>query len=52
MLLRLLREPRTGRPSLLARTLAVMVVAGMVALTAPVAGPLLVSAVRWLSGVL
>lgn len=43
MLLRALREPRTGSPSPLARMLAVMLVLGLVGVTAPV----LIPAVRW-----
>ncbi|HZI98753.1 MAG TPA: hypothetical protein VFD41_14625 [Actinomycetales bacterium] len=44
MVLRALREPRTGQPSPLARLLAVLVVLGMVGISAPVLFP----AVRWL----
>ncbi|GAB2688582.1 hypothetical protein GCM10027194_23460 [Thalassiella azotivora] len=40
-----MREPGTGRPSPLARLLAVLVVLGMLAVSAPVAMPVL----RWLS---
>lgn len=46
MLLRALREPRTGHPSPLARLLAIMIVLGMVAVSAPVLFP----AVRWIIG--
>lgn len=42
-MLRALREPGTGRPSPLARLLAVVVVLGMVAISAPTAMPVL----RW-----
>jgi hypothetical protein len=52
MLLRMMRGPKTGRPSPLARVLAVLVVAGMLANTAPVIGPPVVSAVQWLAGLL
>ena len=52
MLLRLLRGSRAGRPSPLARLLALLVVAGLVALTAPVALPVAAAVVRWLAGVL
>jgi hypothetical protein len=52
MLLQLLRGPRTGGPSPLARLLALLVVAGLLALTAPVLWPGLVAVVRWLAGVL
>ena len=43
MLLRSLREPGTGRPSPLARLLALIVVVGMVAISAPT----LMSVVLW-----
>ena len=45
MLLRSMREPGTGRPSPLARLLAVIVVVGMVAISAPTLMPV----VRWLA---
>ena len=48
MLLRMLREPRTGRPAPLARLLALLVVVGLVAITAPVLLPL----VGWVVGLL
>ena len=48
MLLRMLREPVTGRPGPLARLLAVLLVIGMVAIT----GPVLVGVARWLAGLL
>lgn len=35
MLLRLLREPRTGRPGPLARLIAVLIVIGLLAVTGP-----------------
>jgi hypothetical protein len=35
VLLRLLREPRTGRPGLLARLIAVLVVIGLLAVVGP-----------------
>ncbi len=44
MLLRALREPRTGSPSPLARLLALLLVMGLIGVTAPV----LVPVVRWL----
>lgn len=44
MVLRAMREPGTGRPSSLTRLLAVVVVLGMVAISAPIAMPVL----RWL----
>jgi hypothetical protein len=53
MLLRMLRGSRTdGGPSPLARLLALLVVAGLVGLTAPVTLPAAVAVVRWLTGVL
>jgi hypothetical protein len=48
VLLRLLREPRTGRPAPIARLLAVLVVVGLVAIT----GPVLLPALVWLYGLL
>lgn len=52
MLLRMLRGPRSGGPSVLARALALLVVAGLVAITAPgLAGPV-GGVLRWLAGVL
>jgi hypothetical protein len=44
VLLRMLREPRSGRPGPAARLLAVLLVVGLVAVSAPVLIPL----VRWL----
>ncbi|MGL5859085.1 MAG: hypothetical protein ACRC35_11915 [Angustibacter sp.] len=52
MLLRLLRGPRTGRPSLLARLVAALVAVGLLALSAPVLTPPALAAVRWLLSVL
>lgn len=46
MVLRAMRQPRAGRPSALARLLAVLVVVGMVAVSAPV----LVPVARWFLG--
>lgn len=48
MLLRMLREPGTGRPAPLARLLALLVVLGLLGITAPVLLPLL----RWLMSLL
>ena len=48
MLLRMLREPDTGRPGPLARLLAVLLVLGLVAISAPV----LVVVLRWVVGLL
>lgn len=39
MLLKVMRQPRAGRPSALARLLAGLVVLGMVAVSAPVLVP-------------
>ena len=44
-MLRALRVPGTGEPSPLARLCAVLVVLGLLAISAPVAAPVL----RWLS---
>ncbi len=52
MILRMMRGRRAGAPSPVARLVAVLVVAGMLVLAAPVLGPLLVVALRWLSGLL
>jgi hypothetical protein len=43
MLLKMLREPFSGRPGPLARLIAVLIVLGLVAGT----GPVLVPVVRW-----
>jgi hypothetical protein len=48
MLLRMLREPVTGRPGPLARLLALLLVIGLVAIT----GPVLVEVVRWVASLL
>jgi hypothetical protein len=48
MLLRMLREPGTGRPAPLARLLALLLVLGMLGITAPVLLPVL----RWLLSLL
>ena len=42
-MLRLLREPRTGRPAPIARLVALMLAAGLLAVSAPVLLPV----VRW-----
>jgi hypothetical protein len=52
MLMRLLRGPGTGQPSLLARVLAAAVILGMLLLSAPVVGPPLAAALRWLLSLL
>ena len=43
VLLRMMRDPGTGRPAPLARLLAILLVVGLVALSAPV----LIPVVRW-----
>ncbi|HEY6798449.1 MAG TPA: hypothetical protein VI248_27535 [Kineosporiaceae bacterium] len=48
MLLRLLREPRTGRPAPIARLVALVVVLGLVL----AAGPVLVPLLRWVTSML
>ena len=48
MLLRMLREPVTGRPGPLARLLALLVVLGLLGIT----GPVLVEVARWVIGLL
>jgi hypothetical protein len=48
VLLRMMREPGTGRPGPLARLLAVLLLAGLVAVSAPV----LIPVVRWVVGLL
>lgn len=48
MLLRMLREPVTGRPGPLARLVALLIVVGMIGIT----GPVLVEVVRWVAGLL
>lgn len=51
-MLRLMRQPRAGRPSLLARAVALLIVLGLVAITAPILAPLVSAVLRWLGGVL
>ena len=48
MLLRMLREPGTGRPAPLSRLLALLLVLGLLGITAPVLLPVL----RWLLSLL
>jgi hypothetical protein len=48
VILRMLREPFTGKPGPLARMIAVLVLIGLVAAT----GPVLVVAVRWVADLL
>lgn len=48
----MMRQPRAGRPSLLARAVALLVVLGMLGLAAPaLAGPV-TAGVRWLGSLL
>lgn len=52
MILRLMRQPRAGRPSMLARVVALLIVVGMLSLTAPaLAGPV-AAGLRWLATLL
>ena len=48
----MLRQPRAGRPSLLARAVALVVVLGLIGLTAPALGGPVVAALQWLGGLL
>jgi hypothetical protein len=50
VLLRVLRRPGLGRPSPLARLLAVLVVVGMVGVTAPVLLEVVVPVAHWFAG--
>ena len=52
MILRMMRQPRAGRPSALARAVALLIVVGMLALSAPVLAPPLAAALQWLQGLL
>ena len=52
MILRMMRQPRAGRPSVLARVVALLIVVGMLALSAPVLGPPLAALLQWLQGLL
>ena len=52
VILRMLRQPRAGRPSLLARAVALVVVLGLIGLTAPALGGPVVAALQWLGGLL
>lgn len=51
-LLRSLREPGAGRPSPLARVVAVLLVVGLLGVTAPVLAIVLGPVLRWLGQVL
>ncbi len=51
-LLRSLRQPGAGRPSLLARCVAVLVVLGMLGVAAPVLVLVVGPVLRWLGDVL
>lgn len=48
----MLRQPRAGRPSLLARAVALLIVLGLVGITAPALGRPVVAVLMWLGGVL
>ncbi len=48
----MLRQPRAGRPSPLARVVALLVVLGMVGLTAPALAAPVSAGVRWLGSLL
>jgi hypothetical protein len=52
MMMRLLRGPGPGQPSVLGRALAAAVVVGLLVVTAPTAVPPLLSALRWLFALL
>jgi hypothetical protein len=52
VLLRLMRRPRAGSPSLLARVVAALVVLGMLGLAAPLLSVPLVAGLRWLAALL
>ncbi len=47
-----MRQPRAGRPSLLVRAVALLIVLGLIAITAPVLAPVAAAVLRWLGGVL
>jgi hypothetical protein len=51
-MMRLLRGPGPGQPSVLGRALAAAIIVGMFAVTAPVAVPPLLSTLRWLFSLL
>lgn len=51
-LLKALREPGAGRPSVLARVVAALLVVGLLGLSAPVLATLLGPVLRWLGDVL
>ncbi len=48
----MLRQPRAGRPSLLARLVALLIVIGMVGITAPALGGPVVAMLMWLGTLL
>ena len=48
----MLRQPTAGRPSILARFVALLIVLGLVVLTAPALVAPVASILRWLGGVL
>ena len=47
-----MRQPRAGRPSLLARAVALLIVLGLVAITAPVLAPPVAAVLQWLGDLL
>ena len=52
VILRMLRQPRAGRPSLLARFVALLVVVGMVGITAPALSRPVMATLQWLGALL
>lgn len=48
----MLRQPRAGRPSLLARLVALLIVVGMVGITAPALGRPVMAMLQWLGALL
>jgi hypothetical protein len=52
VILRMLRQPRAGRPSLLARFVALLVVVGLVGITAPALSRPVLATLQWLGALL
>ena len=52
VILRLMRQPRAGGPSMLARVVALLIVLGLLSLTAPVLAAPLASGLQWLGTLL
>jgi len=52
VILRMMRQPRAGRPSLLARAVALLVVLGMLGLAAPALAAPVAAALQWLGSLL